>query len=189
MDKTISINLSANGYDEKCGLASGGRLVDCCHRNLLDGNIRNDRAIVLVDSKGKKKRTTLKKYYRDAFDKEYCIDTIENLPNEVWKEVEGTKGKYFISNCGRLKSYCRYSARIIKPYKNQYGYLRADIRRNGKRETVLIHRLVAIAFVENDSPKVKDTIDHIDGNKNNNASYNLRWLSRSANVKSYYATL
>ena len=189
MNKAISIKLSAIGCDEKCGRASGGRLDGCCQKNLLDGNTHNNRAIVLVDSKGKKKRTTLKKFYRDTFDKEYCIDTIENLPNEVWKEVEGTKGKYFISNCGRLNSYCRYNAKIIKPYKNQYDYLRADIRRNGKRETVLIHRLVAIAFVENDNPKVKDTIDHIDGNKNNNASYNLRWLSRSANVKAYYATI
>lgn len=189
MNKAISIKLSDISYNEKCGLASGGRLVDCCPKNLLDGNTRNTRDIVLVDDEGKKKRTTLKKFYRDTFDKEYCIDTLENLPNEVWKEVEGTKGKYFISNKGRLKSYCRYSAIIVKPYKNQYGYLRADIRRNGKRETILIHRLVASAFVENDNPKEKDTVDHIDGNKNNNASDNLRWLSRSANVKAYFANL
>jgi len=190
MDRTInSINLSAIGYDEKCGLAFGGRIDDCCQKNLLDGNNRNTKAIVLIDNKGNKKKTTLKKYYREVFGKEYCVDTVENLPNEVWKEVEGTKGKYFISNHGRLKSYCRYNAIIVKPYKNQYGYLRADIRQNGKRKSILIHRLVAMYFIENDNPKEKDTVDHIDGNKNNNASYNLRWLSRSDNVKAYFANL
>lgn len=187
MNKDISINLSAIGFSDKYVLWYDGRIDTAAATEKPD--IKDGRTVVLEDNKGKKKRITLKSLYRKAFDKEYCRDTIADLYNEVWKEVEGTKGKYFISNCGRLKSYCRYTARIIKPYRNQYNYLRADIRRNGKRETVLIHRLVAIAFVENDRPEEQDTIDHIDGNKNNNASSNLRWLTRSANSKAYYASL
>lgn len=187
MNKDISINLSAIGFSDKYVLWYDGRIDTTAAAD--NPEIKDGRIIVLVDNKGKKKRITLKSLYRKAFDKEYCRDTIADLHNEVWKEVEGTKGKYFISNCGRLKSYCRYTARIIKPYRNQCNYLRADIRRNGKRETILIHRLVATAFVENDRPEEQDTIDHIDGNKNNNASSNLRWLSRSANSKAYYASL
>lgn len=187
MNRDISINLSAIGFSDKYVLYGNGQIMG--NPAAAAAIIPKKHTVVLEDSKGKKQRITLKKLYRKAFDKEYCIDTIANLPNEVWKEVEGTKGRYFISNCGRLKSYCKYSARIVKPYRNQYDYLRADIWKNGKRETVLIHRLVAKAFVENDSPEEKDTVDHIDRNKNNNTSSNLRWLSRSANAKAYYATL
>lgn len=187
MNRDISVNLSAVGFSDKYVLCSNGRIVGT--PAAAAPIIKNGHTVILEDSKGKKQRITLKNLYRKVFDKEYCIDTIESLPNEVWKEVEGTKGRYFVSNCGRLKSYCKYSARIMKPNRNQYGYARVDIWKNGKRETVLIHRLVAQAFVENDNPKEKDTVDHIDGNKNNNSSSNLRWLSRSANSKAYFATL
>lgn len=187
MNRDISVNLSAIGFSDKYVLCSNGRFVgNSAAKNPVK---ENGRTVVLEDSNGKKQRITLKNLYRKAFGKEYCIDNTESLPNEVWKEVEGTKGRYFVSNCGRLKSYCKYSARIMKPNRNQYGYARVDIWKNGKRETVLIHRLVAQAFVENDNPKEKDTVDHIDGNKNNNSSSNLRWLSRSANSKAYFATL
>lgn len=187
MNRDISINLSAIGFSDKYVFCSNGRFIGAPAAEIPD--IENGRTVILEDSNGKKQRITLKNLYRKAFDKEYCIDNTESLPNEVWKEVEGTKGRYFVSNCGRLKSYCKYSARIMKPNRNQYGYARVDIWKNGKRETVLIHRLVAQAFVENDNPKEKDTVDHIDGNKNNNSSSNLRWLSRSANSKAYFATL
>lgn len=49
-----------------------------------------------------------------------------------------------------------------------------------------VHRLVAIYFVFNDDPLEKNTVDHIDGNKQNNNAENLRWLSLSDNVKAYY---
>ena len=49
-----------------------------------------------------------------------------------------------------------------------------------------VHRLVAIYFVSNDDPLEKNTVDHIDGNKQNNNAENLRWLSLSDNVKAYY---
>lgn len=50
-----------------------------------------------------------------AYNKEYSIDTIENLNGEEWKEIDG-EGKYFISSCGRVKTYCGYYAKILKPY-------------------------------------------------------------------------
>ena len=55
------------------------------------------------------------------------------------------------------------------------GYLYVDLYAHNKRIKAPIHRLVAEAFIPN--PDSKPTIDHKDGNRQNNAINNLRWAS------------
>ncbi|MBQ6936418.1 MAG: hypothetical protein IJN49_07695 [Clostridia bacterium] len=38
---------------------------------------------------------------------------MKDLKGEVWKEVEGTEGRYYVSNCGRVKSLCGYTAKLL----------------------------------------------------------------------------
>ena len=49
------------------------------------------------------------------------------------------------------------------------------IKINGERKTenVLYHRLVALAFIENDSPFLRDTVDHRNGYHCENTIFNL----------------
>lgn len=142
-----------------------------------------NRGYLLKTKDGKKVYRALKPLYRLAFGKEYAEDTIEDLPGEEWLPID-ERGKYFISSLGRVKSYQGRKAKILKPYTNQRGYQRVDILLE-TRHTYLVHQLVAQAFIPNDDPQNKDTVDHIDGDKKNNAISNLRWLSRGDNVRAY----
>jgi len=137
----------------------------------------------LTSNNGKTVYRAVKPLYRQAFGREYAIDTIKDLEGELWKPID-SRGKYYISNQGRVKSYQLRQAKLLNPYSNQRGYLRVDIKA-GCRRTYLVHQLVALAFIPNDNPIEKDTIDHIDLDKTNNRADNLRWLSRADNVRAY----
>ena len=83
----------------------------------------------MIDTTGSKRRISLKMLYRFVFKKEFCYDKIADLFCEKWKPIENTSGKYFISNYGRVKSYCGYNAKLLQPYKQSNGYLEVKINK------------------------------------------------------------
>ena len=115
------------------------------------------------------------------------LDRIKDLDGEIWKPIPEYNDKYFVSNYARVKSYKGRTAILMHQQMNNQGYYRVPLSKNGKTKYELTHRLVAAAFVENDDPEVKTTVDHIDANKQNNCASNLRWLSLADNIRAYYA--
>lgn len=118
---------------------------------------------------------------------------------EIWKDVPSYEGYYKISNFGRVKSLERISIRnngysdsakylikekIKKPQKQQQGYMHVCLYRNGKSKTFRLNVLVAKLFVPN--PDCKPFVNHIDGNKENNAASNLEWVTASENILHAY---
>lgn len=103
---------------------------------------------------------------------------------EIWKDVKGYQGAYFVSNLGRVKSFKRDKERFLKPGNNRYGYLFVVLSKNGKCKTVKVHRLVAEAFLNN--PNEYRCINHIDGCKTNNIISNLEFCSHSQNTQHSY---
>lgn len=57
------------------------------------------------------------------------------------------------------------------------GYVATALCSNGVKVGVLVHRVVATAFIPN--PENKPQVHHIDGDRTNNAAENLMWVDRA----------
>jgi len=112
--------------------------------------------------------------------------------NEQWKDIKNFEGHYQVSDMGRIKSLEREIIKkdkkkskvketILKGSKDTKGYIQVELKKDGKRNIKMIHRLVAEAFLE--KPKGKDQINHKDGNKENNKLDNLEWCTCQENIK------
>lgn len=109
--------------------------------------------------------------------------------NELWKDVDGYEGLYQISNYGNIRRILdtnRSLDRMLKIQHHSNGYQSIVLYKNNKGTNKLIHRLVAIAFIQNTN-KCSE-VNHIDGNKDNNHVDNLEWCTSSENKKHAYQT-
>jgi len=102
---------------------------------------------------------------------------------ENWKDIKGYEGLYQVSDHGRVKSFKRLGTpeRIRKPFPDRYGYLKLNLFKNYKASCRKPHRLVAETFIPN--PENKETVNHIDGNKENNHVSNLEWSTMDENMQ------
>lgn len=116
----------------------------------------------------------------------------------IWKDIPGYEGLYKVSNDGQILSCARivlhpnnrfakkqsYPDKIMKPRVNKWGYLTIKLCKNDIRKDWLVHRLVAMAFIE--PVEGKPFIDHLDGNKQNNNVSNLEWVTIAENNQRAY---
>lgn len=108
---------------------------------------------------------------------------------EVWKPITGYESLYEVSSLGRVKGLPRYhktrftgfmkKERILKPRLDSYGYQMVMLCKDKVQRNFLVHRLVAIEFIEN--PLNYECINHKDENKLNNNVDNLEWCDRLYN--------
>lgn len=114
---------------------------------------------------------------------------------EIWKDVTlyDLNKFYKVSNLGRIKSkerivhrkgdvYIKLKPKILKFKRNNRGYNQIVLYGNNKkRYDLMLHRIVALAFIPN--PDNKPQVNHKDGNKDNNKVDNLEWATNSENGK------
>lgn len=117
--------------------------------------------------------------------------------SEHFKPIKDYEGLYEVSDKGRVKSVERTCIRkngwplttkekFLKQGYSPDGYKLVGLSKNGKISTKKVHRLVALAFLDN-SDKIE--VNHKDGNPENNNVSNLEWVSRSENLFHSYRNL
>lgn len=98
---------------------------------------------------------------------------------EIWKEVPGYEGQYQVSNEGRVKSFRRRKDGVLlAPGRMTGGHLSVAL---GRRQSRCVHELVLLAFVGPRQPGQECL--HTNGNPADNRLANLRWGTRSENLR------
>lgn len=106
---------------------------------------------------------------------------------EIWKDVIGYEGFYQVSNLGNVKRVGSFRG-VNKAYLENYyltkvdngkGYLRVKLTVNNKSKRIMLHRIIAEAYIPN--PNNYKVINHINGNKKDNSIENLEWCTQSYN--------
>lgn len=110
---------------------------------------------------------------------------------EIWKDVPGYDGIYEVSSAGRVRTAenktthsirageRKWRQRILKQKTDADGYKRVSLWKDKKAKWFLVHRLVAMAFVEIEEGK--DFVNHKDGMPGNNGISNLEWCTSKEN--------
>ena len=115
---------------------------------------------------------------------------------EVWKDVVGYEGHYQVSDHGRVRSLDRevplgkstkkIKGKIRKQVLHKLGYPMLNLSKNKEVKGDLVHRLVALHFVDNVNGYPE--INHINGIKDDNRATNLEWCTRRENLQHAYDT-
>lgn len=87
------------------------------------------------------------------------------------KHIKGYEGLYQISDNSEVINI--KTGKILKPWITNKGYKCIDLNKNGKRKHVLLHRVMAEAFVPN--PNNNPIVLHKDNDKLNTDPSNLVW--------------
>lgn len=123
----------------------------------------------------------------------------KEIPEEVWKKFPRCDW-YEVSNYGNVRSLDHYVSIMRtngRSYRRTfYGkqlqidaaheYPTVYMQLPEKNDSYLLHRIVAETFLDN--PEKKRTVNHIDGNKQNNYIENLEWATYQENIQHAHRT-
>lgn len=101
----------------------------------------------------------------------------------IWKDFIYSD-IYEVSNTGLIKN--KSTGKCLKPYLKKSGYVAVYPFFNKKQKEFLLHRLVALHFINNSQNKPQ--INHKNGNKQDNSILNLEWVTAKENVQHSYSS-
>lgn len=100
-----------------------------------------------------------------------------------WRPVPGHETNYEVSDDGRVRSRPRPRTKggLLRCKVGKRGYLAVSLVSGGRQETREVHRIVAAAFIGPRPPGQE--VRHLDGDPLNCNLANLRYGTRSQNVR------
>lgn len=111
--------------------------------------------------------------------------------DEIIKDIPGYEGLYAITSSGRVWSYpkswdtCRgvksHDGKWLIPSLSKHGSLVVSLAINGLTKYYSIAQLVALTYIPN--PDRLKIVGHIDKNQLNNNFSNLKWTTKSAQIR------
>jgi len=106
-------------------------------------------------------------YGCDEYEYEYC----------QWRDVQGWPD-YMVNENGCVMR--KKDNKVLKQYVQKSGYAAVYLRRNGWTSAVMVHRIVAQAFL----PRIPgmNYVDHINTVRHDNRVANLRWTDALGNA-------
>ena len=110
--------------------------------------------------------------------------TVE-LPSNS-KPIAGYEDLYAASPDGKIFSIkgsrkSGFRPQILTPRKVSLGYQGVTLCKDRVHKQVLVHRIIAQTFIPN--PESKKTVNHKDGNKQNNRVENLEWSTQKEQIQ------
>ena len=98
----------------------------------------------------------------------------------MWKKFiyEGQETDYSVSTEGEVR---KDTKNYILSQSSQQDYKFVGLIINGKQKRMRVHRMVALAFIDN--PDNKPYVNHINGNRSDNNVENLEWVTPSENTQ------
>lgn len=101
--------------------------------------------------------------------------------DEKLQFIVGYEPRYLVSESGKVFSV-KKNIKELKPFTNALGYKSVALYDDElKKKNVLVHRLVAQAFIPN--PENKPNVNHIDRQPSNNDISNLEWCTQKENIQ------
>lgn len=114
-----------------------------------------------------------------------------SMEGEIWKDIDGYKGLYQVSNLGRVRSLDRMvnhnyggvaikRGKILTPHPNQSNHCQVTLKDGNRIEYPFVHRLVWAAF----NGVIPDgmQINHLDENPLNDRLDNLSLVTPKENT-------
>jgi len=102
---------------------------------------------------------------------------------EKW--IKGYELTHSVRSDGKLYRHRKGIVTEIAQCNHSAGYMYSTLTNNKVSKNVLIHRVLAKAFIPHTNDK--KYVNHKDGNKKNNELSNLEWVTQSDNIKHSYA--
>lgn len=178
--------------DQNYSISQIARILQTSRYFIADTVIANDPVLTKAYNDKKKRDTIRHKEQIDSYvSKSNRNYNYEKIEDEVWVDILGYTG-YQVSNYGRVRSYAKrykkYYLLALAPNSNNGRLYVSIVSDNGKRKNLQVSRLVAFAFCEGHS-EIKNTVNHKDGDVQNNLAENLEWVSQSENNHHSYEKL